>query len=188
MLVAGCIHGKRYTIREFLAATLLCTGAACYGFESGKTGAGFDNRIEGIIMLISSICCDALVPNLQQYLMADGKTSAEEVTFYSNILGVVCIICWMLLTGDLWLMLSNPNFSGAFCLHLMMIGVCLGVAVTAYTYIIKESGSVTAVAVSTFRKVATMLLSYLVFPKELTALHMVGSVSVVLGIIVEGMK
>jgi drug/metabolite transporter (DMT)-like permease len=57
--------------------------------------------------------------------------------------------------------------------------------VLCYTSLIQETGPVVAVTVSTIRKVVTIVLSYVVFPKplgwrELTALVLIG-----LGIFVE---
>ena len=40
----------------------------------------------------------------------------------------------------------------------------LGIAVLAYTILIREAGSVVAVAIATARKVLTLTLSYVVFP------------------------
>jgi solute carrier family 35 (adenosine 3'-phospho 5'-phosphosulfate transporter), member B3 len=59
----------------------------------------------------------------------------------------------------------------------------LSTAVLAYTRLIQASGSVVAVAVSTLRKVVTVTLSYIVFPKQLLTIHVVSGVAVLGGIV-----
>lgn len=68
------------------------------------------------------------------------------------------------------------------------IGLSLGLAVNCYTNLIKVSGSVLAVAVATIRKIVTILLSYLIFPKLLSIQQMFGAVAVTIGILIEGYK
>ena len=45
-----------------------------------------------------------------------------------------------------------------------------------------------AVAVGTLRKVMTIVLSYVVFPKEVLAQHYIGSIAVIVGIVLESTK
>jgi len=51
-----------------------------------------------------------------------------------------------------------------------------------------RSGSVIAVAIGTLRKIITIVLSYVVFPKEILAQHYVGSIAVIVGIVLESIK
>jgi len=58
----------------------------------------------------------------------------------------------------------------------------LGTAVLAYTELIRRSGPAVAVAVATLRKVVTILLSYIIFPKPMTGLHAISAGLVVSGL------
>ena len=68
-------------------------------------------------------------------------------------------------------------------LHLV-VGCGLGTAVLAYTELIKHSGPAFAVAVATLRKVVTVVLSYVIFPKAMTIRHFSSSCLVLAGIVV----
>jgi len=62
------------------------------------------------------------------------------------------------------------------------MGICF--SVLSYTMLIKEAGSVVAVAIATARKVLTLTLSYLVFPgdgKTFGQSHLVSAIAVALG-------
>ena len=67
--------------------------------------------------------------------------------------------------------------------YLTSVGIGLSTAVWAYTKLIQATSSVVAVAVSTLRKVATIALSYIIFPKPLLPIHMVSFVLVVAGMV-----
>jgi len=62
---------------------------------------------------------------------------------------------------------AHPHF---LALHLT-VGMGLGTAVLAYMQLIKRSGPAVAVAVATLRKVVTVVLSYIIFPKPMTGMH-----------------
>ena len=75
-------------------------------------------------------------------------------------------------------LVTHPHF---LILHLL-VGVGLGTAVLAYTELIRRSGPAVAVAVGTLRKVVTILLSYIIFPKPMTLIHVISAGLVVLGL------
>ena len=75
-------------------------------------------------------------------------------------------------------LVTHPHF---LILHLL-VGVGLGTAVLAYTELIRRSGPAVAVAVATLRKVVTILLSYIIFPKPMTLIHVISAGLVVLGL------
>ena len=58
----------------------------------------------------------------------------------------------------------------------------LGTAVLAYTELIRRAGPAVAVGVATLRKVFTILLSYIIFPKPMTPLHMASAALVICGL------
>jgi uncharacterized membrane protein len=47
---------------------------------------------------------------------------------------------------------------------------------------------VIAVAIGTLRKIITIVLSYVVFPKEILTQHYIGSIAVIVGILLESIK
>jgi UAA transporter family len=67
--------------------------------------------------------------------------------------------------------------------NLTFIGLSFAVATWAFTRLIQQSGSVTAVTVATLRKVVTVFLSYILYPKVFSILHMLSGVLVLGGIL-----
>lgn len=75
---------------------------------------------------------------------------------------------------------THPHF---LILHLT-VGMCLGTAVLAYTELIRRSDPAVAVSVATLRKVVTVILSYVLFPKPMTGVHVFSAGLVMGGMIV----
>jgi len=75
--------------------------------------------------------------------------------------------------------ISNPLL----LMYLTVVGMALATAVLCYTHLIQQSGSVVAVAVATLRKVATVVLSYVVYPKPLSLVHVASGLLVLAGIL-----
>eukprot|EP00985_Skeletonema_marinoi_P015237 scaffold7821_cov103-Skeletonema_marinoi.AAC.4 len=154
----------------------------------------------GISLLIGSVFCDAFVPNLSEQLMQQGTMGRTKAINRKD-------------SGDedddeeveMKSLLSSNNTdtnnshyehsqsqtqkkeglsSASLMVNTNSIGCGLGTAVLAYTELIKRSGPAFAVAVATLRKVATVILSYMIFPKAMTMTHFASSCLVLAGIVV----
>ena len=211
MMVATVIQRKVYGIRDYLGATLLSIGAAGYTYGSHNEPKQENNWI-GILLLTLSVFCDALVPNLQKILMApietkttqglpflrepfgkDGEAiksgvSASELMTNVNAIGFAGVLSYMMVTGHLAATMAAAIQHPKLLIDLVLVGLGLSTAVLNYTNLIQSSGSVIAVAVATLRKVATVILSYVVFPKPLLGIHVISLFFVLSGIVLSSSK
>jgi drug/metabolite transporter (DMT)-like permease len=213
-------NGERYGRKDYLAATLLCAGAAGYSFGEAKTNDDKEDSWLGLMLLAISVFCDAFTPNIQQRFMAppisrppvppSSTTSSNNNTTKSRF--DVCSLVLPQGGGGLGLgastLMSNTNFVGCIgvllfmtvthhihdaigvalvrpylLVNLVLIGISLSTAVFAHIRLIKESGAVVAVGVATLREVATVILSYVVYPKVFSLLHAVSALLVLGGIL-----
>jgi adenosine 3'-phospho 5'-phosphosulfate transporter B3 len=101
----------------------------------------------------------------------------------ANAVGCVGVFTYMLLSGALSDATRAALAAPRLVVYLTIIGLSLSTAIFAYTRLIKEAGSVVAVGVATLRKVVTVILSYIVFPKQFSQLHLFSSLLVLSGII-----
>lgn len=193
MMVATVLQRKIYGKVEYAAAVMLCAGAAGYAYGSGSEGGMQSNSWHGVVLLTISIFCDAIVPNLQKILMspheelphskskADGL-SATELMVNTNAVGFASVLCYMFITNQLMSAVETAILRPRLILYLVLVGVGLSTAVLAYTKLIQTTDSVVAVTVATMRKVVTVILSYIVFPKPLSAVHVVSGLLVLSGV------
>jgi len=202
MIVSAIIHrgksNQKYGMMDYIAALFLCAGAAGYGYKSGSGDIDLDRTSwYGISLLTVSIICDAFLPNLQQKLMMPSVTdsngnndnlqqqtgiSAATVMVNTNAVGFGALLIYMIISGSLMISIATALADPYLILYLVCVGLGLSTAVLAYTKLIKAEGSVVAVAVSTFRKVVTVMLSYVIFPKPFTNIHIFSGLLVLIGV------
>lgn len=206
MLVSTCWNKASYRWIDYIAALLFCVGAAGYSYSSG--GGPERSTWPGLLLLMISVLCDALVPNMQQQFMSRGiPTNGPNITILQpskvgdgvgsplqplspaelmvnvNAVGCFGLFLYMASAGHLVAVVQTTVLHPRLATYLLLIGLGLSTAVLAYTRLIQASGSVVAVAVSTLRKVVTVTLSYIVFPKQLLTIHIVSCVAVLGGIV-----
>jgi UAA transporter family len=63
-------NAQHYGKRDYLAALLLCAGAAGYSYGESTSNDGKQDSYWGLLLLAISVLCDAFTPNFQQRFMA----------------------------------------------------------------------------------------------------------------------
>lgn len=205
--------GTGYKWLDYLAASFLCLGAAGYAYDSGSTSEVSDSYIGILLLSCSIVCDSIVPNFQQRLMQSNNTKytpslptnnnissstnhSKEETTtsnnnnnglsalalmFNMNSIGFITLLFYLLLSS-----LSSSqeiSLSPLFLFYLSLIGLSLSTAVLAYTKLIKMSGSVLAVTVSTLRKVITVVLSYIIFPKVLLPIHFLSGLFVLVGLI-----
>jgi len=184
-------NSKRFTMVDYCSAILLCLGSAGFALNSGRVEVdekGVEKLREnlwfGLLLLTTASFADALVPNLQQKVMKAGA-SAEMVALRVNSIGAAWVFVFLFVSGAVYEWAFTIFAQTPELFILMLTGsATLGIAVLAYTMLIREAGSVVAVAIATARKVLTLTLSYVVFPgdgKTFGMSHAISALAVALG-------
>jgi adenosine 3'-phospho 5'-phosphosulfate transporter B3 len=183
MVVSVFMRNSRpFRWSEYVAAVLLCIVTAAFSIKAGTSNASTGLVVLGIAFLFSSMMCDALATNTQQSLMQRSKVHPLVMMLRLNLCGMLVSILVILCSGKIGtaatLILARPQVLG----YMAGVGGCIAVGVWANTQLIHESGSVVAVGVATVRKVVTMVLSYIIYPKPLQWMHVVGIVLMACGL------
>ncbi len=126
-----------------------------------------------------ALLCDALLGNMQQRVL-QGGTSVEMLVFCQAGFGTLAM---GLVAGasdklgpGVAMMRADHRVAGA----ILLWAVAITVGVTLVMRLVGEFSAVTAVAVTTVRKAATLAASYILFPKPLGWGH-VGGAALVFG-------
>eukprot|EP00933_Yihiella_yeosuensis_P032747 TRINITY_DN26381_c0_g2_i1.p1 TRINITY_DN26381_c0_g2~~TRINITY_DN26381_c0_g2_i1.p1 ORF type:complete len:280 (+),score=44.24 TRINITY_DN26381_c0_g2_i1:116-841(+) len=181
-------NSKRYTTLEYVAASLLCVGTAGFTYRSGKLGTAQEDVILGICMLIVSALCDATASNTQQRLMQQNGYPPMVVMVRLNLVGALGTVGVLIISGHAGSLAKQTWEDPRIWQFCSLVSMSLAVAVWAYTQLLNESGSVFAVGVATVRKVLTLILSFVVFPKPFSSLHVISFFLVVMGIFLSTTK
>jgi len=114
--------------------------------------------------------------------------TASELMINVNSVGFFVLLVYMAVVGDLTPTVNASVRNPLLFWYLTAVGMCLASAVWNYTSIIRSSGSVIAVGVATLRKVVTFVLSFIVFPKPITYVHVLSGLLVLAGITLSSIK
>ena len=126
---------------------------------------------------------DLHAANQKQKETKSNGISSQALLVNTNSIGFTLLVLSTILVNRSFLsiisfLVTHPHF---LILH-VSVGMGLGTAVLAYTELIRRSGPAVAVAVATLRKVVTILLSYILFPKPMTGVHAISAGLVVSGL------
>jgi len=114
----------------------------------------------------------------------EGGLSSASLMVNTNSIGFALLFLSTVISSQLIPIVSFMAVHPHFLLLHLTVGCGLGTAVLAYTELIKRSGPAFAVAVATLRKVVTVVLSYIIFPKAMTITHLASSCLVLAGVAV----
>jgi adenosine 3'-phospho 5'-phosphosulfate transporter B3 len=120
----------------------------------------------------------------KQYQVAHMGLSPQALLVNTNIVGLFLLLLSTVFRRSFVPVVSFTANNPHFLLMNLFVGLGLGTAVLSYTELIRRSGPAIAVAVATLRKVVTVVLSYVIFPKPMTGVHFTSAILVMGGIIV----
>ncbi|EWM30103.1 udp-galactose transporter [Nannochloropsis gaditana] len=181
MVISSVMNQKPFKGVEYAAAVAVCVGLILFAFADVRVAPSFSPW--GITLVSLSVVCDAVLPNLQERLFAEGS-SRLEVTFYSNILTLGLMSVSTLLSGDLLGALAYAQADHKAAVLLLVYTLLAYVAISLHMALVKSFGSVAAVLVGNSRKTMTICLSFLLFPKPFSNLYVVGGMLVLAGLTV----
>ncbi|KAF2363691.1 UAA transporter [Trinorchestia longiramus] len=181
MIGSIVILHKKYSFAQVLACVMMCAGLIWFTLADSQLQPDFN--LQGVFLVSMSLCCDAIIGNVQEAALKSNKESSARLVFYSYGLGIFIISFFLLASGNLvpgvrfvaehgWellpplLVLSGSGFCG----------------VQAVLALVNLHGALTAVTVTTARKAVSILLSFLLFTKPFTIQYVWGGSLVVLGI------
>lgn len=153
--------------------------------DSGKDSGNEldDEELEMTSLLASNTDAENSHRDQNKAQKKEGLSSASLMV-NTNSIGFMILFLSTVISSQFVPIVSFMAVHPHFLLLHLVVGFGLGTAVLAYTELIKRSGPAFAVAVATLRKVVTVVLSYLIFPKAMTITHFASSCLVLVGIVV----
>lgn len=175
MVIASIMNKRVFSSLEYTLAMAVCIGLVLFAAADWKLTPTF-NPI-GLVLVSLSVVADSILPNAQERLFSLGS-SRLEVTFYSNLFTLIAMTVSTLSSGTMFeyinLVLSDTGILMVMCLYTLVAYV----AISFFMQIVKRFGAVTGVLAAAARKAMTLMLSFLVFPKEFSWLYVAGSILV----------
>ena len=79
VMLIGCAFGRLYRPNEYGCMLLVALGLVTF-FLAGSQ-ARLASSLVGVALLVAAVCCDSLIPNVQQKLLQDHQRPKAELVF-----------------------------------------------------------------------------------------------------------
>nr|CAD2145013.1 unnamed protein product [Meloidogyne enterolobii] len=182
VLIGGIlIQGKKYGIIDLLAAILMSFGLALFTLADSKVSPNFNPK--GYLMISLALVADAIIGNVQEKAMKTFNASNEEVVLYSYSIGTCFIFIGLIFTGQLpssfYFFAKHPAETYGYTLILGTVGYF---GVNLVLTLVRISGALVAVTITTMRKAITIIFSFYLFSKPFTQQYIWSGLIVLLAI------
>jgi len=181
MIGGRFILQRSYTLLEYVSSILLCMGLCVLTLANKYIDAfSFDPR--GVLLISGALIGDAFIGNLQEKTMRTYNVHQRELVYYSYTIGCGYLLFISLITGEL---ISALQFcaQNPMTYYWMTLFSLLGyIGIIFVLAMIKVFGAFIAMTVTSCRKVTTIALSFVLFPKPLTIQYIIAACLVFFGI------
>lgn len=190
MIGSVIILGKRYQSVEYVAVVLLVGSAAFFSLgdleaseapidtldtdDTVASNDGTDNNMIGIVIVLLSLLADSLHSNTQEEVLKVQRAPESEVMLFSNGIAAICTAAVTMIKGELLPALLYCNQHPFAYLLLILRSIVVFLGVSCFVTSIKHFGVLSATTVTTVRKVLSILMSFLLFPKPWMPKHAFG--------------
>mmetsp|Transcript_13082 Transcript_13082/g.45759 ORF Transcript_13082/g.45759 Transcript_13082/m.45759 type:complete len:358 (-) Transcript_13082:40-1113(-) len=185
MLMGVLIQGRRYTGSEYASALMLAAGIAIFTMGDAAASPAFDAR--GLILISLGVFADALTANFEEKrFFRTRNCSHAEVMLYLSLFGAGWSLVLLLMSGELWEALAHSALHPEVLIYTPMFAAMGYFSVVFVLLLIKHYGATVAEVVKSCRKVFSICLSFFLFAKPVTSMHIFGFLlfvgSVVMGV------
>eukprot|EP00048_Salpingoeca_helianthica_P023813 m.27362 g.27362 ORF g.27362 m.27362 type:complete len:344 (+) comp9010_c0_seq1:147-1178(+) len=188
MLGSMVLQKKRYSLVNIGGAALMCAGLVVFTLANVSVQPAFN--VFGVFIICLSLLADAVIGNVQESLMRTGGVTGTEMIFRSYLLGSVLLAFYCAVTGELqsglYITFTSPFVVTMVPVILFSITGYFGLSLVLV--LIKSHGAFIAVTVTNLRKLVTMILSFILFPKPFLFQYVVGGGMVASGLWLAGRK
>ncbi|GAB5361439.1 hypothetical protein AAMO2058_000713400 [Amorphochlora amoebiformis] len=125
----------------------------------------------GVALLLLAIGCDAMVPNIQEKVLSGMGVLAVDMIMWTNMISGIATLMFTIVTGEFAAAVTLFVVEPMVLFWLVAQAVSGYCGLRCYLVLVRECGAVFAVVATSFRKVATIILSFLVFTKPFTRRH-----------------
>ncbi|KAL0479137.1 hypothetical protein AKO1_008011 [Acrasis kona] len=191
VMAAGVfITKKKYGVWDYAASLLMMLGlfGLFYANNSAKAttdvveaGLGWDAFV-GASMLFSALASDSVASNVQEKILQEMDRTPTELIFWGHLVGACILVVVCVVVGQLFPAIEFCVKNPSILIALLFYAVLSYVGVQFVHTCTKSFGIIVTLTITSSRKVISVMLSYILFPKPLTLVHFFAIVLVFIGI------
>lgn len=178
MVFATLITKKKFSAGEWGAAALLVAGISLFTLGDVSSHPSF-NPV-GIVLIMGALCIDAITSNFEEkvFFRVDNPSGQAEVLFFASLFGSVWSFASAYLAGEIGPAIAHSIANPMVTPSIMAFSVLGYASVTFVLSMIKFFGATEAEIVKSCRKVLSIIISFILFPKPLNWKYIAGFIVV----------
>ena len=183
MIMGTLMQGRRYSTLEYLAAAGLVLGILLFTLGDAELRPDFHPM--GVALISVGVAADAATSNYEEreFFRLAQPASQPEVVTYASLFGAVQALLLLLPTGELGVAIEHSVAHPEVMPLLVASSACGYVSVSFVLLLINLYGATVTEIVKSMRKVLTVVLSFLLYPKPISDKYVLGGVAVVLSLL-----
>jgi len=183
MVMGTLMQGRRYSMLEYLAAAGLVLGILLFTLGDAELRPDFHPM--GVALISVGVAADAATSNYEEreFFRLAQPASQPEVVTYASLFGAVQALLLLLPTGELGVAIEHSVAHPEVMPLLVASSACGYVSVSFVLLLINLYGATVTEIVKSMRKVLTVVLSFLLYPKPISDKYVLGGVAVVLSLL-----
>lgn len=173
MIGSLIILKQRFTILEYVSAVALVLSAILFSLGDVSTAPAVTGYT-GFVIVILSLVADALHSNTQEQLLKQHKSTILEAMLYTNLFAAILSWIWVIATGEFAPASAYCQEQPIAYILFIMRAAVIYMGVLCFVLMINTFGVVKATAITTVRKILTIIVSFILFPKPISSRHVLG--------------
>ncbi|CAL6379108.1 unnamed protein product [Bathycoccus prasinos] len=174
MAFSVMIVGKKYNWKEWLSAAILVAGIVLFTLGDVASSPAFAPI--GVALIAGALCVDAICANFEEknFFRCETPSTTQEVLCYASLIGTVYGLIPLVASGGLNAAIAHSMQ------YTQVVPMIMGFSVMGYSSVsfilslIKYFGATEAEIVKSLRKVLSIVISFMLFPKELNWKYIAG--------------
>jgi len=192
MALGSLLLHKSYTVWDHAAALLLCCGLvgftlASHGSAAREPSGGEEEQQTswvGLALLMLAVCCDAVQVLLQERMMRSHPLlTPMHVMLFTNGIAFAAVVAAIAFTGEVDAVPVGLPWG-----RLLLYGASSWIGVCCFLALTRSHGGTAAVVATNSRKLVSICLSFVVFPKPVSGMMLLSGASVVSGVAIHATR
>ena len=174
LMLSACWLRRRFHRLQVMASVLMVGSAALFGLGEREVEPEFHPL--GLVLSLLGLFAQAVQNAANDRILRDHNDGVHEAMAWTNFFGFGFTLLLCVANGELASGLLFFSRSWWYWLALVVRCLLFYAGALLYTMLLKDSGAVPAVFVTTMRKALTVVVSFVLFPKPWSQNYATGSV------------
>ena len=183
MVMGAFMQGRRYEKKDYFAAMTLVCGVCLFALGDKASLPQFQPK--GVVMIVCALFIEAAAGNFEEKRLFNVSLPAShaEVVMHANIFGLLMTVIGMTLNGEIWPIMEYMSTHHEVCFQAMIAASFGYMSVSFILLSIRQYGATNTEIIKALRKMLSIALSLILYPKPMGWRYVAGTAVTLFGIV-----